>query len=76
MTEGLIPALKMRSKELASAPSCCDRLLGRRRHALARLFTLGIERGVLIRCEDAETGPVLASSLRLEERELDAGGLN
>jgi hypothetical protein len=31
---------------------------------------------VLIRCEDAETGPVLASSLRLEERELDAGGLN
>ncbi len=52
--------------------------------ALSPDFPLGVELEVLVRREDAERfveevrgdDPELASYLRIEERELEAGGLN
>ena len=52
--------------------------------ALSPVFPLGVEREVFVRREDAERfieeahgdDPDLASCLRIEERELEAGGLS
>ena len=58
--------------------------LRRRRRRLSPDFPLGLELEVFIRREDAERfieevrgdDPELASYLRIEERELEVGGLN
>ena len=58
--------------------------LRRRRRALSPNFPLGVDVEVFIRREDAERfirevrgdDPEVAAKLRIEERDLEAGGLN
>ena len=77
-----VPASAEAERPVGSNPSR-DRLRDRRRRPLPD-FPLGVELEVFIRRDDAERfieevrgdDPELASYLRIEERELEAGGLN